>query len=68
MAGSAEMCRKEVGLHGKGRNCPESKRIMTRRCGERRLVRRVVETLKKREYTHKMGGYLYNILDSKHSV
>jgi hypothetical protein len=46
MAGSAENSRKEVGLHGKGRNCPESKQIMTRRCRER-LVRRVVETLEK---------------------
>jgi hypothetical protein len=47
MAGSAENGRKEVGLHGKGRNHPESKRIMMRRCGERRSVWRVVETLEK---------------------
>jgi hypothetical protein len=47
MAGSAEKGRKEVGLHGKGRNCLESKQIMTRRCGERRSVWRVVETLEK---------------------
>jgi hypothetical protein len=47
MAGSAEKDWKEVRLHGKGRNRPESKRIMTRRCGERRSVQRVVETLEK---------------------
>jgi hypothetical protein len=62
MAGSAEKGREEVGLHGKGRNCPESKRITMRRCGERRSVWRVVETLKKREYVCKMGGYLYSIV------
>jgi hypothetical protein len=47
MAGSVEKSQKEVGLHGKGRNRPESKRVMTRRCGERRSVQRVVETLEK---------------------
>jgi hypothetical protein len=47
MAGSAEKGWKEVGLHGKGSNHPKSKWITTRRCGERRSVRRAVETLEK---------------------
>jgi hypothetical protein len=47
MAGSAEMCWKEVRLCGKGGNRPESKWITTKRCGERRSVQRVVETLEK---------------------
>jgi hypothetical protein len=47
MIGSMEIDWKEVGLHGKGRNHPESKQIMTRRCEEKRSVQRVVETLEK---------------------
>jgi hypothetical protein len=47
MAGSVEKDLKEVRLHRKGRNRLESKRITMRRCGERRSVQRVVETLEK---------------------
>jgi hypothetical protein len=47
MAGSAEMCQKEVGLCRKGRNHLESRQITMRRCREKRSVQRVVETLEK---------------------
>jgi hypothetical protein len=47
MAGSAEKGWKEVRLHGKGSSHLKSKWITTRRCGERRSVRRAVETLEK---------------------
>jgi hypothetical protein len=47
MAGSAEMCWKEVGSRGKGGNCPESMWIVLGRCGKKRSVPRVVETLEK---------------------
>jgi hypothetical protein len=58
MTGSLEMCQKEVRLCRKGRNHLESRQITTRRCGEKRSVQRVVETLKKHEYVCKMVGYL----------
>jgi hypothetical protein len=56
MVGSAKMGQKGVGLCGKGGNCLESKQIAMRKCGERRLVQKAVETLKKCEYACKMGG------------
>jgi hypothetical protein len=65
MAGSVEMGRKEIGLHRKGGNCPESKWITTRRCRERRSVWKAIETLKKCEYTHKMGEGTSTAPDTK---
>jgi hypothetical protein len=66
MGESVELGRKEVGLYRKGGNCPESKQIVLRKCKEERLVKRAAEMLKKCEYMHKIGRYLYIIQYKRH--